>query len=117
MSKDIEEMLKEAPGLTLDPLEAGVMEETQIVHTESTLKKVEEVPGADLTPEEEKMVANFSEKIDLRDSNLILQYGAGAQKKIADFSEAALDNVKSKDLGEVGQMLTGVVVELKSFEV
>ena len=116
MSKDIEEMLKEAPGLTLAPLEAGNMEEPQVVHTESSLKEAEEVPGADLTPEEEKMVADFSEKIDLRDSNLILQYGAGAQKKIADFSEAALDNVKSKDLGEVGQILTEVVVELKSFE-
>jgi len=62
-------------------------------------------------------VADFAEKIDLRDSNLILQYGAGAQKKIADFSEAALDNVKSKDLGEVGQILSEVVVELKSIEV
>ncbi len=117
MSKDIEEMLKEAPELTLSPLRAGGMEETQLVQTESVLKVVEEAPVSELTPEEERQVADFAEKIDLRDSNLILQYGAGAQKKIADFSEAALDNVKSKDLGEVGQILSEVVVELKSIEV
>ena len=117
MSKDIEEMLKEAPELTLSPLGTGGMEEAQLVQTESVLKVVEEVPVSELTPEEERQVADFAEKIDLRDSNLILQYGAGAQKKIADFSEAALDNVKSKDLGEVGQILSEVVVELKSIEV
>ncbi|HBG12034.1 MAG TPA: toxic anion resistance protein [Clostridium sp.] len=117
MSKDIEEMLKEAPELTLSPLSAGGMEETQLVQTESVLKMVEEAPVSELTPEEERQVADFAEKIDLRDSNLILLYGAGAQKKIADFSEAALDNVKSKDLGEVGQILSEVVVELKSIEV
>lgn len=117
MSKDIEEMLKEAPELTLSPLGAGGMEETQLVQTESVLKVVEEAPVSELSPEEERQVADFAEKIDLRDSNLILQYGAGAQKKIADFSEAALDNVKSKDLGEVGQILSEVVVELKSIEV
>lgn len=117
MSKDIEEMLKEAPELTLSPLGAGGMEVTQLVQTESVLKVVEEAPVSELTPEEERQVADFAEKIDLRDSNLILQYGAGAQKKIADFSEAALDNVKSKDLGEVGQILSEVVVELKSIEV
>ncbi|MBW4846864.1 MAG: toxic anion resistance protein [Lachnospiraceae bacterium] len=117
MSKDIEEMLKEAPELTLSPLGAGGMEETQLVQTEGVLKMVEEAPVSELTPEEERQVADFAEKIDLRDSNLILQYGAGAQKKIADFSEAALDNVKSKDLGEVGQILSEVVVELKSIEV
>lgn len=117
MSKDIEEMLKEAPELTLSPLGAGGKEETQLVQTEGVLKMVEEAPVSELTPEEERQVADFAEKIDLRDSNLILQYGAGAQKKIADFSEAALDNVKSKDLGEVGQILSEVVVELKSIEV
>lgn len=117
MSKEIEEMLKEAPELTLAPLTVGEGEETKLVNSPDLFKVVEEVPAADLTPEEERQVAAFSEKIDLRDSNLILQYGAGAQKKIADFSEAALDNVKSKDLGEVGEILTKVVVELKSFDV
>lgn len=69
-----------------------------------------------LSPEEQKMVDEFAARIDLKDSNMILQYGAGAQKKIADFSENALDHVKTKDLGEIGDMLTGVVKELKSFE-
>ena len=69
-----------------------------------------------LTEEEKKMVDQFVEKIDITNSNSILQYGVGAQKKIADFSESALNNVKTKDLGEVGDMLSSVVCELKSFE-
>ncbi len=70
-----------------------------------------------LSPEEKKIVDDFANQIDLNKSNQILQYGVGAQKKIADFSEAALNNVKTKDLGEIGEMLTGVVTELKSFDV
>lgn len=70
-----------------------------------------------LTPEERQMVENFSQQIELTNSNMIMQYGAGAQKKIADFSETALDSVKSKDLGEIGNMLTNMVTELKSFDV
>lgn len=115
MSKDIEEMLKETPELTLTPLSDTVFSGTEI---KEELIKTEEplAPEAELTPEEEKIVSDFAEKIDLKNSNLVLQYGAGAQKKIADFSETALDNVKSKDLGEVGQMLSDVVVELRGFE-
>ena len=74
-------------------------------------------PEPQLTPAEQKMVADFAAKIDLTNSNQILQYGVGAQKKMADFSESALENVRTKDLGEVGKMLSGVVAELKSFEV
>ncbi|WMM26975.1 toxic anion resistance protein [Tissierella sp. MB52-C2] len=70
-----------------------------------------------LSPEEKKMVDDFANQIDLNKSNQVLQYGVGAQKKIADFSETALNNVKTKDLGEIGEMLSGVVTELKSFEV
>lgn len=70
-----------------------------------------------LTPEEQRMVNDFAGKIELNKTNLILQYGAGAQKKIADFSESALNSVKTKDLGEIGEMLSGVVTELKSFDV
>ncbi len=70
-----------------------------------------------LSPEEKKMVDDFANQIDLNKSNQILQYGVGAQKKIADFSETALNNVKTKDLGEIGEMLSGVVTELKSFDV
>lgn len=70
-----------------------------------------------LTEEEKRMVADFSQKIDLHNSSAILQYGAGAQKKLADFSEKALENVKTKDMGEVGDMISGLVGELQSFDV
>ncbi len=70
-----------------------------------------------LTPEERKMVDDFSEKIDLHDTNGILQYGAGTQSKMAEFSENALKNVQTKDLGEVGDMISGLVTELKDFDV
>ena len=109
MGQDINEMMQEAPVLTLDP--CG---ETKEEVVEVKEEQVEELDV--LTPEEKKMVADFAAKIDLRSSNAILQYGAGAQKKIADFSESALENVKTKDLGEVGDMLAGVVTELKSFD-
>lgn len=68
-----------------------------------------------LTDAERKVVDEFSEKIDVTDSNLVLQYGAAAQKNIAAFSESALNNVKTKDLGEVGDALSSLVVELKTF--
>lgn len=109
MGQDINEMIQEAPVLTLDPFG-----ETKEEVVEVKEERVEELDV--LTPEEKKMVADFAAKIDLRSSNAILQYGAGAQKKIADFSESALENVKTKDLGEVGDMLAGVVTELKSFD-
>lgn len=69
-----------------------------------------------LTEEERKMVDAFSQKINLHDSNGILQYGVGTQKKMADFSESALSAVKTKDLGEVGEMISGLVTELKNFD-
>ena len=80
---------------------------------------VKEEPKMDesiLSPEERRMVDEFARQIDLRNSSGILQYGAGTQKKMADFSEAALENVKTKDLGQVGDMLTDVVAELKNFD-
>lgn len=70
-----------------------------------------------LTPEEQKAVDDFCDKIDIHNSNAILQYGVGAQKKLASFSENTLENVKTKDLDEVGTMLSDVVVELKGFDV
>ena len=70
-----------------------------------------------LTPEEKKMVDDFSKKIDLHNSQAILEYGVGTQKKMADFSEGALKNVRTKDMDEVGDMLSGLVSELKSFEI
>lgn len=72
--------------------------------------------GVTLTPEEKKMVADFAAKIDITDPNIVLQYGAGSQQKIANFSDSALQNVKTKDLGEVGNMITSLVGELRDFE-
>lgn len=71
---------------------------------------------AALSSEEQKMVEDFSRKIDLHNSSAILQYGVGAQKKLADFSEKALENVRTKDMGEVGDMIAGLVAELQNFD-
>lgn len=70
-----------------------------------------------LSEEEQKMVDDFVNKIDLNDSGIILQYGSAAQKKIADFSDNALEGVRTKDLGEVGDMITDLVAELKGFNI
>ena len=99
------------PELTLDPFQEEKKETPQIY--QETEPKTPEIV---LTPEEKNMVSAFAEKIDLANSNMILQYGAGTQKKIADFSEKALENVKTKDLGEVGTLLSDVVTELKGFD-
>ena len=72
---------------------------------------------SNLSEEEQKTVLEFSEKIDITDSNIILQYGAAAQKRVAGFSETALNSVRTKDLGEVGDMISDLVVELKGFTV
>lgn len=98
------------PTLTLDP----VMEETSVVLGKNT-EQLEAVPEMELTPEEQKQVDEFAEKIDLTNTQMILQYGAGSQKKIADFSESALNTIKTKDLDEVGELLTGVVGQLREF--
>ena len=104
-----------APELTLDPVsEQPISAQNICVQADPTQTAV---PEPQLTPEEQKMVDDFAAKIDLTNSNQILQYGVGAQKKMADFSDNALNNVRTKDLGEVGQMLSGMVAELKSFDV
>ena len=69
-----------------------------------------------LTPEEQKVVNDFAGQIDLTNSTQILQYGAASQKKVADFSGAALENIRTKDLGEIGDMLTNLVGTLKDFD-
>lgn len=69
-----------------------------------------------LSPAEQKLVDDFAAQIDLNDTAVVLQYGAAAQKKIADFSDSALDSVRTKDLGEVGEMLTGLVTELRGID-
>jgi len=100
------------PTLTLDP----ALEEATV---EATAAKPQEPAALDdsmLSDQERKMVNDFAGQLDLKNSKVILQYGAGTQKKMADFSENALENVKTKDLGEVGELLSGVVTELKSFD-
>ena len=66
------------------------------------------------SPEELKQIEEFSEKIDIHDTNVILSYGAGAQKRLSDFSETALEGVRSKDMGEIGKMISDLVVDLKT---
>ena len=106
------------PSLTLEPNldESGAIElvEETTVETEPAPKA--ELDESALSPEEKEMVENFSQQIDLNDSNMIVQYGAGAQKKMADFSESALKSVRTQELGEVGALLTEVVGELKNFD-
>ncbi len=98
------------PTLTLDPVEEPKVEE----------KKPEpapaEAPQVNLSPEEQAMVDSFAQKIDITNSQQVLQYGSACQKKIGDFSEAALAKVSTKDLGEVGDMITNLIGELKSFD-
>ena len=102
------------PTLTLDPFQT---EETKQEPTIVEEKKEEPLMEESvLSAEEKQMAEKFAEQIDLTNSNMILQYGAGTQKKMADFSESALENVRTKDLGEVGDLLTGVVKELKAFD-
>ena len=99
------------PTLMLDPFQAQEQKKPPVAQQEE--------PALDdsvLTEEERRMVDSFAQQIDLTNSALVLQYGAGTQKKMADFSESALENVKSKDLGEVGELLSGVVTELKNFD-
>lgn len=110
MGNDFKDM-STTPTLTLDPF--------QTQGEKLPPAKQEEEPALDesiLTDEERRTVDAFASQIDLTNSAMILQYGAGTQKKMADFSEDALDNVRSKDLGEVGELLSGVVRELKGFD-
>ena len=113
MSKDLDELLKEAPTLTFDPVPDT---KEEVVVMEKQAKEEPENLEVILTPEEQKMVDDFAAQIDLTNTQMILQYGAGSQKKIADFSETALNSVRTKDMGEIGELLTNVVTELKNFD-
>ena len=99
------------PTLTLDPVEAPA-EDTQPEPVEAPAPEQQ----VRLTPEEQAMVDSFAQKIDITNSQQVLQYGSACQKKIGDFSEAALSKVSTKDLGEVGGMITDLIGELKSFD-
>ena len=99
-----------APTLTLDPVaDEKVIEESK----KATPVQVEDTP---LSPEEQKMVNDFAEKIDITNSQMVLQYGAASQKKLSDFSETALSRVKTKDMGETGELITGLISELHGFD-
>ena len=111
MSEEFQEF-DTTPTLTLEPFAAEEKQEVAAV-------AAPEEPAFDdsiLSEEEKKTVDAFAGQIDLTNSAMILQYGAGTQKKMADFSETALENVKTKDMGEVGDLLSGVVKELKNFD-
>ena len=103
----------ETPMLTLDPV-APSTPATPVVEEKKEAPAVA-MDEKLLTEEERKVVREFSKKIDITDSSLVLQYGAAAQKNVASFSEDALSSVRSKDLGEVGEALSSLVVELKGF--
>ena len=102
----------EMPTLTFDPTPEPE-EKAPVVPVQEEKAKLDD---SMLNDKERRMVESFAKQIDLHNTNGILQYGAGTQKKMADFSEKALENVKTKDLGSVGDMLTNVVTELKSFD-
>ena len=110
----MDEKLMETPTLTFEPFETT--DKNEVAVTKEQELQVEAFDESQFTDEEIAMVDNFASQIELGNSNMILQYGAGAQKKIADFSESALENVRGKDLGEIGELLSGVVLELKSFD-
>jgi len=103
--------MQTAPVLTLEPFKEEEVKQEVVV--------VEEQPVVEeplLSEEEQAAVDAFASQIDLTNSSMILQYGAGTQKKMADFSESALEKVRTKDLGEVGELLSNVVGELKDFD-
>ena len=114
MGNEFKDFEMETPSLTLEP-DLGEFEKKEEVIQKKQPQKEEEVPV--LTPEEQKMVNDFAAKIDIENTNQILQYGAGTQKKMADFSDTALENVKTQDLGEIGELISNVVGELKDFDV
>lgn len=116
---------KMTPELNFDSFDATAMPSLTLeVEQPKEEAKPEPAPAPDplaeeaakLSPEEQKMVEDFAARIDVTNSQMVLQYGAATQKKVGDFSEAALDKVRTKDLGEVGEALASLVGELKNFD-
>ena len=114
MGEEFKDFEAEAPVLTLEPDLTDEKDEVTAKEPEKIEEPAIEEPV--LSPQEQKMVDDFAAKIDIENTNQILQFGAGTQKKMADFSDAALENVRTQDLGEVGDLLTNVVGELKDFD-
>lgn len=104
--------------LTFDGIEKEEVTDVQKKLTSMNLQtKIEGFDEKTLTEEEKAMVENFSNQIDIKNSQLVLEYGSGVQKKMSDFSDQTLESIKTKDLGEVGAMISNLVVELKNFDV
>ena len=101
------------PSLTLEP---DLEEKSETVVAAAPVAETPKIPEPVLTPEEQQIVREFAAKIDVENTAQIMQYGAGTQKKMADFSDAALANVRAQDLGEVGELIVNVVGELKGFD-
>lgn len=101
------------PSLTLEP---DLEEKAETVVAAAPVAETPKIPEPVLTPEEQQIVREFAAKIDVENTAQIMQYGAGTQKKMADFSDAALANVRAQDLGEVGELIVNVVGELKGFD-
>ena len=114
MGDELKGFEETAPTLTLEPDLGEAKQAAPAVPEAEAVKK--EMEQTILTPEEQQMVDSFAQKIDIENTNQILQYGAGTQKKMADFSDAALENVRTQDLGEVGELITQVVGELRDFD-
>lgn len=103
----------EMPVLTLDPFGEGA--KAEVAPTAPPPAEPAVLDEDTLSPEEREMVASFSQTIDITNTNVVLQYGAAAQQKVSGFSETALQNVRTKDLGEVGDMMVHLIGELKGF--
>lgn len=130
MSDDFNKPIQAVPELTLETEQptVQVMDQETNAAVLAELKELESFPleptassqinidEKQFSEEEQKMIDDFVEKIDITNNTAIVQYGVGAQKKLADFSEKALENVRTKDLGEIGNMLSSVVVELRQFD-
>ena len=121
LSNELDLNVPAAPSLTLDAAPAAptltlypAADENVIAESKkATPVQVEDTP---LSPEEQKMVNDFAEKIDITNSQMVLQYGAASQKKLSDFSETALSRVKTKDMGETGELITSLISELQGFD-
>ena len=109
-------MSEYVPKLTLDPTGAAAAAAETEATNEERNKNAVILELEQLTPEEQKVVVDFSKQIDITDTNTVLTYGAASQKQISDFSDSALQAVRTKDMGEVGDMLSDLVVELKGFD-
>ena len=118
LNKELDLNVPAAPSLTLDAAPTLTLDPAADEQVVEEVKKAEPVKVEDtpLSPEEQKMVDDFAEKIDITNSQMVLQYGAASQKKLSDFSETALSRVKTKDMGETGELITGLISELQGFD-